>query len=139
MSQQVKNQPAVQEIQVQSLAWEDPLEKEMATHSSILAWEIPWTELGAWQVQSVGSQKSWTRLNNSSNGFHKCCWLSSLFKFFFFPPFFSSDWITSNELSSDSLIFPSTFVTDSVFCAVEPLLHFSIPLLYSSAPDFLFV
>ena len=40
----VKNLPASQEMQVQSLGWEDPLEKEMATHSSILAWEIPWTE-----------------------------------------------------------------------------------------------
>ena len=39
----VKNLPAVQETQVPSLGWEDPLEKEMATHSSI-AWEIPWTE-----------------------------------------------------------------------------------------------
>ena len=40
----VKNLHAVQETGVQSLGWEDPLEKEMATHSSILAWEIPWTE-----------------------------------------------------------------------------------------------
>ena len=40
----VKNLPAMQETQVQSLSWEDPLEKEMATHSSILAWRIPWTE-----------------------------------------------------------------------------------------------
>ena len=40
----VKNLPAVQETQVLSLGWEDPLEKEMATHSSILAWRIPWTE-----------------------------------------------------------------------------------------------
>ena len=39
-----KNLPAKQEMQVQSLGWEDPLEKEMATHSSILAWEILWTE-----------------------------------------------------------------------------------------------
>ena len=42
--QAVKNLPAIRETQVQSLGWEDPLEKEMATHSSILAWEIPWTE-----------------------------------------------------------------------------------------------
>ena len=41
----VKNLPAVQEMQVQSLGQEDPLEKEMATHSSILTWEIPWTEV----------------------------------------------------------------------------------------------
>ena len=40
----VKNLPAMQEIQAQSLGGEDPLEKEMATYSSILAWEIPWTE-----------------------------------------------------------------------------------------------
>ena len=40
----VKNLPAMQETQLQSLVWEDPLEKGMATHSSILAWEIPWTE-----------------------------------------------------------------------------------------------
>ena len=40
----VKNWPAMQETQVQSLGWEDPLEKEMAIHSSALAWEIPWTE-----------------------------------------------------------------------------------------------
>ena len=40
----VKNLPAKQETQVQSLGWEDPLQEEMATHSSILAWEIPWTE-----------------------------------------------------------------------------------------------
>ena len=40
----VKNLPAMQDTWVQSLGWEDPLEKEMATHSSILAWRIPWTE-----------------------------------------------------------------------------------------------
>ena len=40
----VKNPPAMQETQFRSLGWEDPLEKEMATHSSILAWRIPWTE-----------------------------------------------------------------------------------------------
>ena len=44
MAQTVKNLPAVQETQVQLLGQEDPLEKEMATHCSILAWEIPWTE-----------------------------------------------------------------------------------------------
>ena len=42
--QMAKNLPAVQETWVQSLGWEDPLEKQMATHSSILAWRIPWTE-----------------------------------------------------------------------------------------------
>ena len=44
MAQTIKNLPAIQETLVLSLSWEDPLEKEMATHSSILAWRIPWTE-----------------------------------------------------------------------------------------------
>ena len=44
MTQMVKNLPAVQEIWVQSLGWEDTLEKKMAIHSSSLTWEIPWTE-----------------------------------------------------------------------------------------------
>ena len=44
MAQMVKNPPAMQETQVQSLGWEDPLKKGMATHSSILAGRIPWTE-----------------------------------------------------------------------------------------------
>ena len=44
MAQTVKNLPAIQETRVQSLGQEDPLEKETATHSSILAWRIPWTE-----------------------------------------------------------------------------------------------
>ena len=53
----VKNLPAKQELQVQTMSREDPLEKEMATYSSILAWEIPWTgEPG--RLQSMGSQES---------------------------------------------------------------------------------
>ena len=52
----VKNLPASEEICVQSLVWEDPLEKEMATHSSILAWEMPWTEEPG-GLQSMGSQR----------------------------------------------------------------------------------
>ena len=44
MAQTVKRLPAVRETRVQSLGWEDPLEKEMATHSSILAWKISWME-----------------------------------------------------------------------------------------------
>ena len=50
-----KNLPAMQETQVQSLVWEGPLEKEMATYPSILAWEIPWTEESS-GLQSVGLQ-----------------------------------------------------------------------------------
>ena len=52
----VKCLPAMQETQVRSLGWEEPLEKEMATHSSILAWKIPWTEEPGGQ-QSMGSQR----------------------------------------------------------------------------------
>ena len=59
----VKNLPAKQETQVPSLGQKDPLEKEMATHSSILAWEIPWTgEPGG--LRSMGSQKSQAQLCN---------------------------------------------------------------------------
>ena len=59
MAQTVKNLPAIWETQVQSLGQEDPLKKKQATHSSILAWEIQWTEeLGG--PQSMGSQKSQT-------------------------------------------------------------------------------
>ena len=57
MAQLVKKLPAMQETWVLSLGREDPLEKEMATHSSILAWEIPWTEEPS-GLQSMGSQES---------------------------------------------------------------------------------
>ena len=56
MAEMVKNLPAVQEMQVRSLGREDPLEKRMATHSSILAWQIPWTEEPG-GLQSMGSQR----------------------------------------------------------------------------------
>ena len=52
----VKNLPAKQETWVQPLGQEDPLENEMATHSSVLAWEIPWTEEPG-RLQSMGSQR----------------------------------------------------------------------------------
>ena len=57
MAQTVKNPPAMQEMWVRSLGWEDPLEKEMATLSSTLAWRIPWTEEPG-GLQSMGSQES---------------------------------------------------------------------------------
>ena len=56
MAQTVKNLPAVQESQVQCLGQEAPLEEEMSTHSSILAWEIPWTEEPG-GLRSVGSHR----------------------------------------------------------------------------------
>ena len=63
VAQMLKNQSAMQDTQVQSLSWEDPLEKGMATHSSTLAWEIPWTEEPG-GLQFMGSQNSGTRLSN---------------------------------------------------------------------------
>ena len=56
VAQRIKRLPAMQETRVRSLGWEDPLEKEMATHSSILVWRIPWTEEPG-GLQSTGSQR----------------------------------------------------------------------------------
>ena len=55
MAETVKNPPAMEETQVLSWGWEDPLEKEMAIHSNILAWKIPWTEEPG-RLQSMGLQ-----------------------------------------------------------------------------------
>ena len=60
IAQSVKNLPAMQETQLRSLGQEDPLEKEMAAHSSIPAWRIPWTE----EPGSPWGRKNWTRLSN---------------------------------------------------------------------------
>ena len=62
LAQSVKHLPAVQETWLQSLGQEDPLQKEMAAHSSILAWKIPWTEEPG-GLKSVGSQ-NWAQLSN---------------------------------------------------------------------------
>ena len=66
VAQTVKNMPAVQETWVWSLGWEDPLEKGMATHSSILAWRIPWTEMGSQRVGHYWVTK------HSTRGFPNC-------------------------------------------------------------------
>ena len=63
MAQMVKNLPAMQEIWVWSLYWEDPLKKEMATHSSILAWRIPWTE----EIQSIVERLNQNSLQSTCN------------------------------------------------------------------------
>ena len=60
VAQLVKNPPAVQETQIRFLGWENPLEKDMATHSSILVWEIPWTE-------EPGSYSPWSFKRNEPN------------------------------------------------------------------------
>ena len=59
----VKNLPAIQETWVQSLGWEDPLEEEMTTYSSILAWSIP-TDRGAWRAAAHGVTKSLTHMSD---------------------------------------------------------------------------
>ena len=56
VAQTVKHLPTMQETRVQALGWEDPLEKEMATQSSTIAWKIPWTEEPG-RLQSMGSQR----------------------------------------------------------------------------------
>ena len=65
----VKYLSTMQETWVQSLGWEDLLEKEMATHSSVLAWKIPWTEEPG-RLQSMGSQKVRHDLATSLHSFH---------------------------------------------------------------------
>ena len=68
----VKNLPAIQETQVtwvQSLGWENPLEEDMATHSSVLAWKIPWTEeLGGLQSHWVPKSRQDKRLSSLTHG-----------------------------------------------------------------------
>ena len=63
VAQLEKNLPEMQETRVRFLGWEDPLEKEMAIHSSILAWEIPWIR-GAWRATAQRVAKSQRRLSN---------------------------------------------------------------------------
>ena len=63
VAQRLKHLPAMWETSVRSLSWEDPLEKKIATHSSILAWRIPWTE-DPGGLQSMGSQKTWIQLSD---------------------------------------------------------------------------
>ena len=65
----VKNLPAMWETWVRSLGWEDPLEKVMATHSSILDWTIP-IDRGAWWATACGVAKSWIRLSTAQHRGH---------------------------------------------------------------------
>ena len=78
MAQLVKNLPAMWESWVRSLDWEDPLEKGMATHCSILAWEIPWTE----ESQGVGHDLV-TKKKKYTHIIYILCWLRSPLRFFY--------------------------------------------------------
>ena len=71
VAQTVKHLPAMQETHLQSLGWEDPLEKEMATHSSTLAWKIPWTMEDPGRLQSMGLQRVYTLLGSTGSSFGK--------------------------------------------------------------------
>ena len=98
MAQMVKNLSAMQEIQVQSLVWEDPLEKEMATHSSIFAWRIPWTEESrGLQPRSCGVEHNWlTNTTSDLSSFHsqmKAC------------PKAQPSWTKPNPISSSCIWF----------------------------------
>ena len=77
VAQMVKSLPAMQETSVQSLSWEDPLEKGTATHSSIPAWRIPWTEEPS-ELQSMGLQR--VRHDWATNTFQK--YFSTFQKYF---------------------------------------------------------
>ena len=74
----VKRLPAMWETQVQSLGWEDPLEKKVATHSSTLAWKIPWTEEPG-RLQSMRSQ----RVGHNSISLHSFFFLHNVDFFYF--------------------------------------------------------
>ena len=88
VAQTVKRLPVMQETQVQSLGREDPLEKEMAIHSSILAWRIPWIEAPG-RLQSTGSQR--VRHNWATS--------LSLFQFYHFKYALSTAYFSSSDLS----------------------------------------
>ena len=73
VAQSVKNPPPLQEMGVQSLRWEDPLEKEMSTHSSIFAWKTPWTEElnGLLGVARVGYDLATEKQQHTQNNFKR--------------------------------------------------------------------
>ena len=112
VAQRIKLLPAMQETRVRSLGWEDPLEKEMATHSSILSWRIPWTEEPG-GLQSTGSQRvrhDWaTSLHFTLNILWHCLSLGLERKLTFFGPvatakFFKFAGILSVALSKHHLL-----------------------------------
>ena len=80
MAQMVKRLPTMWETQVQFLGWEDVLEKEMATHSSVLAWKFPWTVEPGYGLQTTdhGVTKSWTQLSDFTFTFQYSCLENSM-------------------------------------------------------------
>ena len=102
VAQRLKGLPPMQETWVRSLGWEDPLEKEMVTHSSILAWRIPWTEKPG-RLQSTGLQRvghDWaTSLTHSTINFH--------------PSFLTYRWAAWNS----QLLHSSPSVSETAYCS----------------------
>ena len=116
MAQAVKNLPAIQETQVQILGQEAPLEEEMATHSSMLAWKIPWTEEpgGLYSMELQRVRHNWmtnTHLHMipySTLTYYSMGLIYCLHIFFFFHlSVCYSDWVVSMILSSSLLIHSS--------------------------------
>ena len=127
----VKNLPAMQETRVWSLDWEDPLEKEMATHSSILAWRIPWTE-DPGRLQSLGLQR--IRLNWATNTFTSFFYLvashSSLCsKLMSFNTNFSW-WSAGNDFVAHSIF----FLPIGLFCLISNSFFLCLPSPCSFCP-----
>ena len=79
VAQMVKNPPAMWETWVPSLGWEDPLEKGMAVHASILAWRTPWTE-DPLRAVVHGVAQSWIRESNCQFHFHRAVYADQVFK-----------------------------------------------------------
>ena len=100
----VKSLPAVQETQVQSLAWEDPLEKEMATYSSVFAWKIPWTEEPG-SLQSMGSLIFWKKKGfkmNFEKYYSSSFWLNQC-NGYFYRLYTDHNSITLEEIESENV------------------------------------
>ena len=131
MAQKAKNLPAMQETWVQSLGQEDPPEKEMAAHSSILAWRILWTEEPGW-LQSMGPQKAghdWATNTNTHIFFgelsvHGLCWF--LIGFLLLLLSFSSLHILNIKLLSDK------WFADILSNSIGGLFTLLIPFLWRS-------
>ena len=123
MAQRLKRLPPMRETQVRSLGWEDPLEKEMATHSSTLAWQIPWTKEPG-RLQSMGLQ-SRTRLSDFTffrtlemlvhfylvlavfSNLHFFQWSGNMFFHNFYP---LPVWLTMKHLVKMSVFFGHVFL-----------------------------
>ena len=119
----------MQETQVQPLGWEDPLEKKMATHSRILAWEIPWTEEPG-RLQTLGSQRVGhdlaTEEQQQEGKVHSDlrCWLSAM------EPSIGDT--TSHSLLGDSLMRHRQAIDWQIHEGMNPCLARIIPILHAS-------